>query len=917
MCKSRIEKTASKVKGVTDAAIDLKAQKLTIKTNKDFSKQVLIDALLNVGHDTDGQKASDAAYEKLHECCHYRDAGQGDDDPKTEPITATSNTNALVKIKVSGTCEMCTDRIEATASNIIGVNSAVYDLETQILTLVTQQFFEKKELINALLAAGHDSEGQVAPDNIYKSLPACCLYRDQPKDASANTLVRKTITGVVQEKGFNSSQRLPVIGAIVSTQDGNHRVLSDENGQFSLDVSADFDSIRVSYIGYETAILKIPENGVVDIVLTDEPLTLAGVEIIYRKKSTEVSFLDPIKTQKISSKELLKAACCNLAESFDTTPAIDASFTDAVTGTRKIEMLGLAGPYVQITRENIPDVRGLAAIQGLSYTPGPWVEGMQLNMGAGSVVNGFEAITGQINVELRKPCHEDQLYLNAYAGQGGRLEMNSFNKNTLSENWSTSNLLHLSTRVQRRDHNHDGFLDMPLGKQLGYINRWKWTNNDGQEAQIGAKLTLMDMTSGQKDFDPVRSDRTKVWGADMGTTRVELWGKRGFVNLDKPERTLGFQASAVYHDQKSQFGLRRYDAIQKSAYFNSIHQNYIGNIDHQVRVGASLLYDNYTEDIGTLHYDREEIVPGVFGEYTYKGSQKYTILIGGRADYHNNYGLFFTPRLNVRVAPTEKTVWRLSAGRGQKTASIFAENIGILASNREIIVRSENTINPYGLRPEVAWNFGTSLTQEFTIGKLPFFVSLDANRVQFENQIVVDLENPRQVSFYNLVGQSFANSAQILLESSLTKWLDIRLAYRYNDVKTTFGENLLRKPLTSPQRAFVNLEMKLGRGWTFDYTINRLSSIRIPSTEVNPVAYKWDTQSPAFYLSNTQITKSWKNGFDVYVGGENIFDYKLHRPIIASDQPFSKYFDSSLAWGPIMGVNIHVGIRYALKAIEK
>ncbi len=924
MCQHRIEKAANKVKGVSDAAFDLKTQKLSITTTKDFNRKALVDDLLKLGHDADGKQATKASYDKLHECCHYRDEeGQSDAGTKNHDQNGlnTSESNAdniskFVKIKVSGICDMCKDRIESVAKNTIGVKTAVYDLTNQYLAVVVQPIFDKDELVTALIGAGHDADGQVADSSIYNQLPGCCLYREMSSEVVEPTTL-KSIKGIITEKPDAKSPAQPIIGALISTIDHLHQTISDEEGKFSLQIQSQYDSLEISYFGYETSRVHLPEDNQIAIILSTQPLVLEGVEIIYRKKSTEVSFLDPIKTQKITSKELLKAACCNLAESFDTTPAIDASSTDAVTGTRKIEMLGLAGPYVQITRENIPDVRGLSAIQGLSYTPGPWVEGIQLNMGAGSVVNGFEAITGQINVELRKPCHEDNTYLNAYVGQGGRLEMNTFSKNTLNENWSTGHLLHLSSRVQRRDHNHDGFLDMPLGRQLSYLNRWKWSDNNGQEGQIGAKLTLIDQTGGQIDFDAKRSDRTKVWGADMGTTRVEMWGKRGFVNLDHPEKSFGLQASAVYHDQKSQFGLRRYDANQISGYFNMIYQNMIVNTDHQMRLGASTQYDRFDEKIDLQHFERLEIVPGIFGEYTYKGNEKYTILVGGRADYHNNFGLFFTPRLNLRIAPSYKTVWRISAGRGQKTASIFAENIGVFASSREIIVQGDvNSGNPYGLNPEIAWNFGTSFTQEFKMAKKDFFFTLDMNRVQFENQIVVDLENPRLVQFYNLKGESYANSAQVILEGNVAKWLDIRLAYRYNDVKTTYNETTLRRPLTSPHRAFANLDLKLGKGWAFDYTINWLSSVRLPSTEANPAAFRWEQQSPSYFLSNTQVSKIWKNNFEMYVGGENVFNYKLHDPIIASVQPFSQYFDSSLAWGPIMGINLYAGIRYTLKSIE-
>lgn len=909
MCKDRIEKIANKTKGVVNAVYNLDDKSLTLSTKSGFDRNKLVSEILKAGHDADGQKAKDDDYEKLHSCCHYREDDHSSVEEIQPVIPGQSHT-----ITVLGSCNMCTDRIESTSLNVIGVQKASYNLKRQELTVNTQEFFDLNELVMALIAVGHDANGVRAADDIYKSLPACCYYRNED---SKELSKYKNVSGSIYEFDATSKSEIAVIGALVTSIDGKIKTITEANGSFNINVPHDDRQLIVQFIGYTTDTFNIALSGNTKVVLSSEPLLLEGVEIIYRKKPTEVSFLDPIKVQKISSKELLKAACCSLAESFDTTPAVDASTTDAITGTRRIEMLGLAGPYVQITRENIPDVRGLAAVQGLGYTPGPWIEGMQLNLGAGSVINGFESIAGQINVELRKPCHEEELYLNAYGNQAARIEANTFQRHILNDNWSTANLLHLSTRAQRRDHNHDNFMDMPLGNQLAFVNRWKWSNNNGQEGQIGMKITYVDNVSGDVDFDPRTSDRSKIWGADMNTRRAEAWVKRGFVNLDTPYKTLGFQASAVYHDQKSQFGLRRYDATQKSLYFNSIYQTIIGSEDHQVRMGASTIWDQYHEVVSDEHFNRNEVIPGVFGEYTYKGSEKYTILIGGRADYHNNYGLFFTPRFNARYAPNEKTVFRFAAGRGQRTQSVFAENIGIFASNRDIIIRGNGSDNPYGLDAEVAWTFGASFTKDFNIGKLPLFFSLDVNRVDFENQIVMDLdESPQKAVFYNLNGKSYSNSMQTLLEVSPVKWLDLRVAYRYIDVKTTYGEQLLQKPLISPHRSFLNAEIRFGKGWTLDYTINYLTSVRIPSTASNPLSFRWATESPDYFLSNTQLSKAFKNGFECYVGGENIFDYRLHDPIIGAGNPYGPYFDASLAWGPIFGVNVYAGVRYSLKKNE-
>ena len=914
MCKDRIIKTSLNTDGVVKADYNLETKKLSVQTKPNFVKNNLINALLQAGHDTEGKKASDEVYSSLPDCCHYR--------TEEEVPTLSNDTDfvpniPLITMQVAGECGMCEERIEEAAMKVIGVAFADFDLDTKLLSVeVDAAIFSRKELVTAMLNIGHDADGMTAPFDVYDKLPNCCKYHEEdtknhPIEADNKS---KSLNGTVFEKNSNGNN-IPLIGATVRWSGTSQGTITDMNGKFSVKLVPESKNLIISYVGYEPDTVLIDRAGSVNIVIEESANLLNTVEITHKKRSTEISYLETVKIHQISSKELLKAACCNLAESFDTTPAIDASMTDAVTGTRKIEMLGLAGPYVQITRENIPDVRGLAAVQGLAFTPGPWLEGMQLNMGAGSVVNGFESITGQINVELKKPCFEDKMYFNAYANQAARLEMNTFNKQEINENWSTANLLHLSTRNQRRDHNHDGFMDMPLGKQLGFINRWKWTNNEGQEAQIGMKLTFMESISGQTDFDPGESIRNQVWGADMVTNRAEVWAKRGFVNLDTPYKTLGFQVSAVYHDQKSQFGLRRYDATQKSLYFNMIYQSIIDNTDHQVRMGTSFQYDNFEEFVVRNTYNRNEIVPGIFGEYTYKGSEKFSILVGGRADYHNNFGLFFTPRLNVRYAPDQTTVFRIAAGRGQKTASIFAENIGVFASSREIIVEgSGNNKTPYGLNAEVAWNVGFSVTKEITLGGKNIALSFDANRIEFTNQIVIDMDrSARQVVFYNLKGQSFSNSAQLQAEVDAFSWMDIRLAYRYNDVKTTYSEQLLRKPLISPQRAFANVAIHAGKGWNIDYTINHLSAMRIPSTVSNDEEHRVPGESPSFFLSNAQVSKSWKSNFEVYLGGENIFNYKMDEPIISAHDPYSQYFDSSLAWGPIFGANIYAGIRYSIK----
>ena len=252
---------------------------------------------------------------------------------------------------------------------------------------------------------------------------------------------------------------------------------------------------------------------------------------------------------------------------------------------------------------------------------------------------------------------------------------------------------------------------------------------------------------------------------------------------------------------------------------------------------------------------------------------------------------------------------RLSAGRGQRTASIFAENIGAFASSRTFVVNGENTNNPYGLDAEVAWNYGVNLTYDIT-DKLQW--GFDIYSTHFQNQIVVDYDaSPQQLQFYNLKGKSFSNSLQTQMDWEIFKNFDVRLAYRYNNVKTTYGNDLLRKPLNSPHRAFMNLAYEY-KGWKLDYTLNFQGKKRLANTESNPEAFQLAKESDNYFLSNTQLTKVFSEKYEVYVGGENIFNFIQPNAIISQGEPYSQYFDASMIWGPIFGSMYYVGFRYKL-----
>jgi outer membrane cobalamin receptor len=720
------------------------------------------------------------------------------------------------------------------------------------------------------------------------------------------------LKGIVTEK--TQDETLPIIGANVYWSNTTVGTTTDANGNFKLTKLKLNKNLVISYVGYQSDTLFVTAQNYLEIDLKSS-VNLDEVTISYKRNSTELNLLDPLYSQVMGEKELLKAACCNLSESFETNPSVDVSFTDAVTGTRQIQMLGLAGPYTQITRENMPDVRGLSSVFGLTYIPGTWIESIQLNKGTGTVVNGFESIAGQIDVNLRNPADMDKFYLNVYGNQKGRIELNANVQADVGDKVGTALLLHGMNNSFKDDHNGDNFLDHPIGEQYVLLNRWELYNDNGVHFQVGVKGTYIDKVGGESDFDPeFDKGTTNAWGMNIHTERYEAWSKLGKVNVSKPWQSIGFQISGAIHDQESYFGLRDYNASQSTFYSNLIFQSIIDNTNHKFKTGLSFQYDKYKEELNINNYDRLEYVPGAFFEYTYNHLEKFNAVVGLRGDVHNEYGAFLTPRVHLRYSINDKTTLRASGGRGLRSANIISENVGILASSRQFVINGDGSNKPYGLDPEIAWNYGLNLTYKFTLDYRNGAVSVDFYRTDFQNQIVVDLDqSPQQAVFYNLDGQSYSNSFQAQVDYELIKRLDFRLAYRWYDVKTTYDGDLKEKPFVANHRAFINLAYQSKKYWTFDYTVNWQGEKRIPDVSSNPVQYQMDETSPSFFMMNAQISKSWDQKFDAYIGVENILNYKQENPILASDDAFGNYFDASLIWGPVTGRNIYVGIRYKIK----
>ena len=718
------------------------------------------------------------------------------------------------------------------------------------------------------------------------------------------------------DKG-NPKDSLGVYGANVHWLGITVGAVTNEKGWFTIPYKKSYKKLIVSYVGYKTDTLTIKNLKAIHHFITEDN-KLDEVVIKSKKRAIQKSLFQTQNVFTVNSDELLKAACCNLAESFETNPSIDVSFSDALTGTKQIQMLGLTSPYLLISQENIPSVRGAAQAFGLTFTPGTWVESIQITKGAGSVVNGHESISGQINAELVKPFSDKKVFVNAYSSLNGRLELNTHFNTRVSEKWHTGLYVHGNYRGEKFDNNNDNFLDAPLAKQINVMNRWQYTNAEkGWVSFINLRYLKDDKQTGEINFKPsIDKLTTNAWGSEINTKRVETSAKIGYVFPELPFQSIGFQFAYSNHQQDSYFGLNIYDIEHQSVYSNLLFNSIIGDTRNKFKAGVSLTYDRYKELVNINNYSRRESSIGAFFEYAYDNLDNFSYTAGLRVDKHNLLGTFLTPRLHLRYAPWESGVFRASIGSGKRSANIFAENQQLFSSSRKINIQGSGDAI-YGLNPELAWNYGVSYLQKFNLFDRKGDITFDYYRTDFVNQVVVDWEDPQKVSFYNLEGKSNANSIQIEVNYELFKRINLRTAYKLYDVSTSYNAGTFQRPMRARKRFFANLsyetELDLDDAqWKFDVTYNLIGKQRLPNTSSNPSQYQLAEFSDSYSLLNSQITKVFSKKFEIYVGAENLTNYKQKNPILASDNPFGEYFDTTIVYSPIFGSSFYAGLRFKI-----
>ena len=664
--------------------------------------------------------------------------------------------------------------------------------------------------------------------------------------------------------------------------------------------------------------------------------SLEATVFVSRQAGNYLSKLKDIRTEVISAAGLCKMACCNLAESFENSASVTVGFSDAVTGARQIRLLGLSGVYTQMLDENRPVMRGLSAPFGLTYIPGQWLESIQIAKGSSSVINGVESMTGQINVEHRKPTDEKPLFINGAVMSDTKMDLNIASSLQMGYKWSTILLGHVSGNIEPHDMNGDSFLDEPKQLQFNLSNRWLYQADNMMQIRFGVRALqdsrlggqMLEGENGHLLYDKntfslfPKQGQIDPWGSDILNRSVNGYFKIGYPFNEEQTSSLALVADYTFQDMDSYFGATKYVADQHSAFANLMYQNQT-NENHWFTVGLSTTFDRYDED-----FSRQVIFQntdfkgmtdllnaGVYGEYTYKLGETFTAMAGLRGDWYNKAGFRFSPRLNLKYMPAEEIVIRANGGRGLRYSTPLIDNIGVFSTGKVF----NGAYNDHIL--EDAWTFGGNITYYLPFGASSnTYLSFDYFRTQFEQQMVVDYElTPNAIDFYALDGgDSFTDNYQLDFSVDPVERFNITATFRYTNAKIELlGRGLVEKPMTSRFKGVLNFQYATNLNkWIFDFTASLNGSCRVydfmkdlKGADGN-LLYK-NGRTPVYPMLFAQVTRRFK-GWDVYMGAENLINFTQKDAIIGWDNPRQASFDASCVWGPLMGIKAHIGFRFTL-----
>ncbi|RAI99735.1 TonB-dependent receptor-like protein [Chitinophaga skermanii] len=730
-------------------------------------------------------------------------------------------------------------------------------------------------------------------------------------------LQAQTIKGKLFGKTVEGREILP--GGTVRWIGSQTAVVANENGMFSIVADNVTDKRLVAtFTGYKTDTIAWDGKLYMSITLEQLPGELSGVTVTTRN-GAYISSLSTVKIEVINRHELSKAACCDLAGCFGTQASVQPQTTNIVTNAQELRILGLSGVYNQVLVDGLPMIQGLSYTYGISSYPGTVVENIYVAKGATSVLQGYESISGQINLDTRHVDKAERLHLNAYMNSFGEKHLNANVATAVGEKkkWHTMLALHTVQPSRRVDGNDDGFLDLPLLTRYMVYNKWKYGNDGetGWNAQFGLRYVHEQRVGGQVGYQASGDKGSdQVYGQQVAYNQPEAYAKVAY--RFSPQHALSVNVMGFGHHQNAYFGTLAYKGKQQVGYLNLQHEVQWGQ--HNLKYGASYRYQALTEDIQftkpepTKTYAGRYLtrlrVPGVFAENTFHWFDDQLVFIAGaRMDHHQTEGWYFTPRGMLKYSPHENHIFRASAGTGWRQVNLFSEQPVVLTSSRNIVFEST-------LRPEQAVNWGLSYTWRFELGQTIGTLSADFYQARFQRQFYADYDqDPGKIVMRNLTGGSRSNGLQIDAALTFFQQMEFRAAYNYLAVYRKENGQQLTMPFNPRNRAMSALSYRTKNNrWQADVNTHWFDKMHLPNTQANPPQYRRPTTSDAYATVNIQGTFRLKT-LELYAGCENIANYRQPNPVISAEHPFGPYFDLSSVWGPTRGREFYVGVRYSIK----
>ncbi|RWU09832.1 TonB-dependent receptor [Pedobacter chitinilyticus] len=732
-------------------------------------------------------------------------------------------------------------------------------------------------------------------------------------------------------KGKVESNGSPVVKASLRILELQRSSQTDAEGNFGfVALNAGKYQIRISALGYQTQVntVQVLSDTVLHFDLVEQKENLREVVVTGTQK--EVNRLEsPVPVEIYTAKFFQKNPTPSIFDALQNINGVRPQLNCNICNTGDIHINGLEGPYTMVMIDGMPIVSSLSTVYGLSGIPNSLVERIEIVKGPASSLYGSEAVGGLINIITKE------------VGKASKFTADLMTTSYLEHNIDLGFKARLSPKVSfltgvnyfkygnKVDDNHDGFTDVTLQDRISIFQKWNFNRRENRLFSLAGRFLYEDRWGGEMNWTKQYRGGNEVYGESIYTKRFELLG-----NYQLPLKEKMFLAfSLTSHNQDSRYGETSYIAKQNIAFSQLTWDKKIGS--HDLLFGTAFRYTYYDDNtpatiLANQNNPENVYLPGVFVQDEIKLTQKHSVLLGMRYDYHSTHGNIFTPRFAYKINFDETSILRLNAGTGFRVVNIFTEDHAALTGAREVVIE-EN------LKPEKSYNVNLNYLKKLhDLNGNTFTFDVSAFYTRFSNRIVADYEtNTNQIRYNNLTGYAVSRGLTGNFDVTLNFGLKLNAGITLQDVGLVQNGNKTQQILTEKWMGTWSVSYlinKLNLG--IDYTGNIYGPMRLPLlNDLDPR----QPFSPVWSLQNIQFTYRGFKNLEVYTGVKNLLNFKPTRnnPFIIArandsfdkqvqfdangnamatpNNPYGLTFDPSYVYAPNQGIRGFFGLRYTLK----